>query len=234
MADNKPKRIKMVSPRGTFVWPRLDEPDYGNEKYPKPDGEFSVQLRMEADNPAMKTFIAKLQPFHDAAVKAAEAKFKELKVDQRKKLGKVTVNDLYRTIYDEETEEPTGEIVFKFTMKAGGTTKKGKVWSQKPTVVDAKGTTMKKVPKVGSGTVGKVSFDFTEDGFFIAGTGAAGLSLSLLGAQIIDLVTAGARTAKDLGFTEEDGYEYEEGDFSDETTGSEDGGDATSDEDQDF
>ncbi len=230
--NNKPMRVKLTTPRGSFRWPRLDAPDYGNEKYPKPDGEFSVQLVLQADAPETKAFIAKLTPYHEQAVRNGEQKFKDLKVDQRKKLGSITVNDLFTTVYDEETEEPTGELVFKFTMKAGGTTKKGKRWAQKPVVVDAKGNTIAKVPRISSGTIGRVSFDFDPEGYFIPGTGAVGLSRSLLGVQIIDLVVSGQRSAKDLGFEEEEGFEYDPDQFADaEETSTSEGENAHDEED---
>lgn len=209
MADER-KSPEFTSPRGVFTSPKLSEPDFGNEKFPKPDGEYSVTVVYRADDPAVEAFIAKLKPCHDAAIKAAEEAFKKLDVGQRKKLKAVTVNDLFKTVYDNETEEPTGEIEFKFSMPASGVVKqgprKGKKWSAKPDIFDAKGRPMLKVPAIWGGTEGKVAFEASD--YFIPGSGLAGLKLRLNGAQIIELVSQGSRTASSYGFGEEDGYAY--------------------------
>lgn len=208
MAQYK-KNPAFVSPKGTFKYPRLNEPDYGNDKFPKPNGEYSVQLVMKVDE--AQELVAKLQPLYDEAMLEAETKFKELKVEQRKKLGEVTKNDLFSTIYDEETEEPTGEVSFKFKMTASGIAKKtNKQWSRQPTIFDAKGAPMKNAPSIWGGTTGKVAFEVVP--YFVAGTGAAGLSLRLNAVQIIDLVSGGGRSAGAHGFGEEDGYTHEEPD----------------------
>ena len=207
MAEKK-QFPEFTTPRGTFKLPSLSEPDFGNEKFPKPDGEYSVTVVYRADDPAVKAFIAKLKPHHDAAIKTAEEAFKKLDVGQRKKLKAVTVNDLFKTVYDNETEEPTGEIEFKFSMPAGGVIKngprKGKKWSAKPDIFDAKGRPMLKVPAIWGGTEGKVAFEAGD--YFIPGSGLAGLKLRLKAVQIIVLVLPGGRTAESYGFGEEDGY----------------------------
>ena len=212
MADKRPKLVKMVSPRLTFVFPKLTAPDYGTKDYPKPDGEYSTKGRMAADSPEAKAFIAKLQPHVDAAMADAEKQFKELKVETRKKLGSVKWNDLYTVLYDQETEEPTGEIEFKFAMKASGERKKGPKsgsrWHRQPDIFDARGVPMKKLPDIWSGTVGKVSFEISP--YFIPGTGVGGLKLALLGVQVIDLVSGGGRNASDHGFGEEEGYAHDD------------------------
>src|SRR5438128_1234890 len=108
--DNKrPQSPKGTTFKGKFKWPKLTEPDFGTKDYPKPDGEYSTKLVGRADDKDVQAFIAKWQPLHDEAIKRAEDEFKALPVATRKKLGKVTVNPLYTEIYDEETEEPTGE-----------------------------------------------------------------------------------------------------------------------------
>ncbi|WEM05508.1 ssDNA binding protein and ssDNA annealing protein [Ralstonia phage BOESR1] len=228
MADKKQKNPEFTSPRGVFVYPKLNEPDYGNEKFPKPDGEYSVNLRMTREA-AEQWINAKLKTHLDEAYAEAEAEFAKLPVGTRKKLGSVTQNDLFKIEYDKETEEETGFVTFKFAMKAGGKTKAGKEWSRKPVIFDAKGKKMVKTPDIWGGTEGKVSFEARP--YFIPGTGAAGLKLALNAVQVIDLKSGGGRDAEGYGFGEEDGYEYDEmdakeesGGFADETTtdGSED------------
>lgn len=40
------KRPTYTTPTGTFKYPALTKPDYGNEKFPKPDGEFKTRVIM--------------------------------------------------------------------------------------------------------------------------------------------------------------------------------------------
>jgi hypothetical protein len=248
MADNKkPKAPTLSSPRLVFKYPKLTEPDFGNQQYPKPDGEFSLKGIAKLAAPSTQAFIAKLQPLHDAAVEKAEEEFKKLKAETRKKLGAVKVNDLYTVLLDQETEEETGEIEFKFAMKHSGEYKKGpkqgQTWRRYPALFDAKGKALvvrdKKgnllpnAPQIWGGTVGIVSFEPSE--YFIPGTGAAGLKLNLSAVQIIELVSGGQRSASAYGFKEEDGYEAE--DFSDNAGEDEDEDSAsgsTEDSDDDF
>lgn len=227
MADKKQKNPEFTSPRGVFVYPKLNEPDYGNEQFPKPDGEFSVNLRLSRAD-AEKFIEDKLSGLLATAYTEAEEAFAKLPVGTRKKLGKVTQNDLFKIEYDKETEEETGFVTFKFAMKASGKTKQGKAWSRKPVIFDAKGRKMVKAPDIWGGTEGKVSFEARP--YFIPGTGAAGLKLALNAVQVIDLKSGGGRDAEGYGFGEEDGYEYDESDasaadtdneFTDESNGAE-------------
>lgn len=236
MADNnKRKFLKMTSPKGTFLWPKLSAPDYGTAEYPNPDGAYSVKLVLQADDPATKAFIAKLTPLHEKAKANGEEAFSKLKPESRKKLKQITINDFYTERLDAETEEPTGELIFNFKMKAGGTTKKGKKWSTKPAIFDARGVPMKNVPEMWTGTIGKVAFEVDPEGYFIPGTGAAGISLRLTGAQIIELRHGGPGKASDFGFEEEEGYAYEETTFASMGDDSEDADeDASTNDDEDF
>ena len=114
------KRISLVTPVLTFRHPKLTEPDYGSSLFPKPDGEYSVQGVGRVADPALNVFVAKLKPLYDKAVANADVELKKLPLDARKKFGSVKPNDLFTILYDKETEEPTGEIAFKFIMKASG------------------------------------------------------------------------------------------------------------------
>lgn len=209
MTDKKEKfaTLKVVSPKATFRYPRLNEPDYGNEEYPKPQGVYSVQLVLSAEE--AKPLIEKLQPVHDKAVEEGQVKFDGLSVQQRKKLKELTVNPVYIEEYDKETEEPTGNLIFKITMDASGVNKKTqKKWTRKPTIFDAKGQPIKNPPEIWGGTVGKVSMEAFP--YFIVGTGTAGVKLRLNAVQLIELRSGGGGNAESYGFGEEDGFEYEE------------------------
>lgn len=230
MANKKPKNPEFVSPRGIFRYPKLNEPDYGTKEFPKPDGEYSVRLILtEAE---AEPLVEQLQPHLDAAVAEAQEKFKELPVATRKKLKEVTVNELFQVEYDQETEEPTGNVIFKFAMKASGVTKDKKPWSRKPVIFDAKGKKLTKPDPIWGGTEGKVAFEVRP--YFIAGTGAAGLKLGLNAVQIIELVSGGGRDAEGYGFGAEDGYEADDNEDAEDNGTFQDESDSGTDDNPDF
>ena len=209
MTDKMQKRetTKVVSPKATFRYPRLNEPDFGNDNYPKPQGEYSVQLILSAEE--ARPLIQKLKPVHDKAVEEGQAKFDQLSIQQRKKLKELSVNQLYTEEFDKETEEPTGNIIFKIKMTASGKNRKtGKPWSRKPTIFDAKGQVIKNPPSIWGGTVGKASFEAAP--YFIVGTGTAGVGLYLNAVQIIELRSGDGGNAEGYGFSKEEGFEYDE------------------------
>ena len=211
MADDKPKRIMLVSPRGRFNWPRLNAPDYGSKEYPNPDGSYRVDLILDAKAPETKKFIAALTPHYDTALEEAKQKFAGLSKATRTKLKAVTENPLFTEVFDKETEEPTGEIMFRFKMAASGERKKGPKagtrWERKPTIFDSKGNRMVKVPDIWSGSEGRISFEVRP--YFIPGTAAAGLSFGLEAVKLLALVSGGERSAEGYGFGDDDGDGYE-------------------------
>jgi hypothetical protein len=175
-------------------------------------------------------FIDQLQPEFDKAIELGQEAFAKLPVANRKKLGEIKTQDFYSEVYDKESEEPTGEIEFKFKCKAGGTTKAGKEWKRTVAIFDAKGNPAKGVKEIWGGTEGKVSF--TASPYFVAATGTVGLSLRLEAVQILNLVSGGSRDAAGYGFGKEEG----DFDATEETQGfvDETDSDDTSDENEDF
>lgn len=234
--EAKKKLPQFTTPRGVFVFPKLTEPDYGSKDFPKPDGEYSLKLRMaQADADA---FIARknkdgvsLGDMYADALRDAEAAFAELPVATRKKLEKVKPNELFTVLYDEETEEPTGEVEFRFKMKASGEFKKGpkagQKWHRKPDLFDAKGRKIGGGVNIWGGSEGKVSF--VGSPYFIPGTAAAGLRLMLGGVQVIELVSNGSRAADSYGFGEEEGFGYDPDEYREETTGEDTSGEGAGD-----
>jgi len=213
----KAKPFKGTTPKGVFKYPNVITPDYGTKEYPKPDGEFNVRLILDADK--AQALIKQLQPEFDKAVEKGREEFAKLPVANRKKLKDITINDFYAEVYDKDTEEPTGEFEFRFKSAASGKNKEGKRWERKLPVFDAKGVPAKNLKSVWGGTVGKVSFSASP--YFVAATGAVGLSLRLEAVQIIELSAGGARSASEYGFDAEDGYDSTEAShgFTDETDG---------------
>lgn len=238
MATNKRKPSpKFISFKGTAKFPKLNEPD---TKF-KREGEYAVKLIGKLSDPAVAALIAKLKPLHEAAVAQAETEFAKLPIKSRKALEaknikSPAVNPFYSETYDEETEEPTGEVEFKFSVPASGEIKTGKyagsTFVRRPGLFDAKGKELVKPvefkileenqrketfakragPAIWGGSVIKVSFEVPlspeeTPGYFVPATGACGISLRMLAVQVIELVSGGARNAAGYGFGEEEGYE---------------------------
>lgn len=203
MADNARKMTKLNTPKATAKWPKLTEPDYGNAQFPKPDGEFSVKLIWDESDPKFQAFQAKMQPVLDRAEAAGQAKFDALPKAQRVKLGSMKLNPLFTPLYDAD-EEPTGQVELKLSMKAGGVVKKGpregKRWARKPALFDALGRPIKSKVEIWGGSELICQVSFEEEGYFIPGSGAAGVKLQLEAVQIITLRQGGDKAASDYGF----------------------------------
>lgn len=215
--NNRPKMIVGTTPRGVFKYPKLNEPDYGSKDYPVPNGQFVVRLILREADPKTQAFIKKMEAEQAKAKAVAEEKFKAMKVANKQKLKAangdegIKANPLYTVIYDEETEQPTGDIEFKFSMPYKVEIKKGpkagKVLTFKPVMVDARGLPIAagKLPPIWGGTEGIVSFEYQDGGYFIEGSGLYGVKMRLLGVQILNLVSGGERNAASLGFKQEEG-----------------------------
>jgi hypothetical protein len=212
MADQF-KRIKVSSPVGIAVYPKVTTPD---TKF-NADGVYSCRLRVAADKAA--PFMAKIDAAYDENLEATKASLKEAvekaegadKGKAKKALASFKPADKpYKMALDAEGEE-TGEVEFKFAKRASYEAKKGpkagqKVHTKAP-LFDARGVAITKAPEIWGGTVARVSF--TASPYFIPGTGAAGLKLNLDAVQIIELRQSGGRDATGYGFgKEEDGYAH--------------------------
>lgn len=213
MAQNDKKKTnpKGTTPEGALGWPKLVEADYGSKEYPKPDGEYSTKLILNGADAATQRFVAFLKPLHDAAVANGKTEFAALKAETRKKLKDVTINHFYTELLDKETEQETGEIEFKFAMKASGEyktgPKAGRRWTRTPALFDAGGNPIVgaklRAMSIWGGTTAAISFEVTN--YFIPGTGACGLKLNLVAAQIIELRSGSAQSAEQHGFTRREG-----------------------------
>lgn len=213
----RPARPTIASPVGIFGYPSLTKPDYGNESFPKPDGEFKTNLTVKL-TPAVQAFIDKLMPAYAEAIAEGEVAFAAMPLAQRKKHGKLVEQLFYTEEFDEETEQPTGNVIFKFKTKFK-ITQKGKngqpdeIRFNKIALVDASNKPLKAGTLVYGGTKGAVAFQTAP--YFVAAQAMAGISLRLVGAQIIDLVGPGVRSGESMGFG------VVEGGFSADSAGSE-------------
>jgi len=220
MADKKPKAVRYTSPKGTFVYPYLVKPDFGQGQFANTTGIYKVNLRLTEEE--AEPLLAQLQPIYDQAIEDGKQEFAKLKIEARKKLKSLTETPLFDVDYDKETEEPTGTIVFKFATKASGKNAKGEEWKRTIDLFNASG---KKITPsiVGGGTLGKVSFEAAP--YFIPATGVAGVKLYLCAAQILELSEGGnGGSASSYGFGKEEGYEDAEDSSNDFSEGESDSG----------
>ncbi|CDN47544.1 ssDNA-binding protein [Neorhizobium galegae] len=194
-----PQRPTLNSPKGAFKFPKLTTPD---TKF-KAEGEYSVKLIVASDAPGVADLISKCDK--EAADSLKEAKANAKNAAEAKKWE--TKYLPYAHVEDDETGEPTGDVEFKFTMKASGVSKKtGKPWTRKPALFDAKGKPIKGEVEIGGGTIGKISFQIIP--YAPTTTVGASCKLALEAVQIIELRQFGDKSASAYGFGEEDGYEY--------------------------
>lgn len=219
----KSDKIVLISPAGEAVFPHLtlDDVDFGTDEFPKEDGEYNCKLRMPLEE--AEDFLAKLEPLHKAAIEAGKKEDKKRKPANRKK-NPFKIHPLYEEVLDDETEEPTGDVIFNFKTKYSGTSKKtGKEWTRTLSIYDAKKNVINSTDlKIWGGSILKLAC--SPKAFWVAGTGLAGLTLYLEAVQVIELRGPGQRSADSFGFGEEDGYEHDEGDVN--TKAGEDGEDA--------
>jgi hypothetical protein len=163
-ATAKKKFVRITSPEGTAIYPRLTTPDTKFDK----DGVYSVDLEMDPSNKPAADFIASLRKAADEAYKATC----DSKGGKKLKRADLPIK---------ETDEGKVRIKFKLKAKAGN---EEKSWDQKPVLFDASGMAIQTPPNVGSGSRIKVAFEVVP--FFTAMVGA-GVSLRLKAVQIIDL-----------------------------------------------
>lgn len=214
----KPVRMSTATSfKGVFVFPKLNAPDFGSKDYPVHDGQYVVRLKGEKSDPAVASWIKQVEAELAKAETAAKERFAALKVAQRKALqdangpAGIKANPVYKVLYDEETEEETGEIEVKFQMPAKITIKngprKGQVMTFKPIIVDARGIAIpqSKLPQIDGGSTGIISYEFVPGGYFVEGSGRYGVKLRMVAVQLLSVKTFGERTAASLGFTAQEG-----------------------------
>lgn len=216
---------KITTPRGQFIWPKLNDPD---TKW-KPEGKYECKIAFDADAPGVE----KLQEQIEKLTQQKLAEVREELISKGKKAlaDKITTVNLLKPEEDDETGEETGRLILKAGMTASGVSKKtGKPWKRKPDIFDGRGNLLKNPPKIGSGTVGKLSIELAP--YYAPNDKTVGVSFRLEGAQIIKLVSFGERDASAHGFgAEEDADELEDGVADDMDAGS---ATASDDEDDDL
>jgi hypothetical protein len=178
----------MLVIKGNALWAKVFEPD---TRY-VPEGEYSIQVSIPETQAAEVC---------EQLENMAQAKLSEV-VKEQPKLKAVLST---RTPFDLDTDEagnPTGNILFKTKMKARVKSRDGRVYEQKPAVVDAKRTPMDGSQLIGNGSLVKVAVEPVP--YMMQSTKQVGVTLRLKAVQIINLVEYG-KTATSI-FEEEDGF----------------------------
>lgn len=234
--NQNPDKQNLKTPRGTLKWPKLNEPDHGTEKFPckNPAGEYKTKLVLDRNDPGVEAFLDKIDKAMERAEELASEKFKDLPLKTRKALeakGGITADLPYQEIYDEDTEQPTGQVEILFKMQAGGVRKKdGKKWSQTPGLFDSKKQPLSRKIVIWGGSTAVVNFDL--EPYFIEGTGKFGVSKRLQAVQVLQLVSAGgSKSASSYGFDEEEGFDSSE--YADAEVDTDDTADVSDDDDVD-
>lgn len=187
------KSLKVVSPKGTAVWPKLNEPD---RKF-QPEGVYTTKLRVSVDD--AQAFIDKLNGMH------AEAYRHECVKQGRKTLKQAPMPWATATDWDSEKEirvDVDGFIDFKFSMKAKVTTKVGKSWEQRPAIFDARLSPMPAdADHIGGGSLLRISAELYA--WYSASLGF-GITLRPRAVQVLELKSYTG--SGDHGFEAEDGF----------------------------
>ena len=174
---------------GKASWAKVFEPD---TKF-NPLGDYSINLQMP---------VAQAAAMSEQLDQIVQAKFNEaVKADPRLK-NTLTTQDVCQPVFDRETGDDTGNVEFKFKLKAKVQKRDGTYYEQQPAVLDSKKVPMTNDILIGNGSRVKVAFEPIP--YVMASTKKAGVSLRLKAVQVIDLVEYGNSAAS--VFDEEDGF----------------------------
>lgn len=199
----KSKRIMYLTPKGTALFAHIKDPDFGNDKYPIPEGAYRLTLILTEDQ-SMK-LKAKLKDEIERAEEFAQEKYNGLKRSTREKIGKLTINDVCSPEYDRD-DNATGN--YKWQFKANykyEDRNSGKKIERHIPVFDSMNQPVQLKDEVGNGSEVRVSFCVNP--YFIEGQGMGGLTMYINAIQIAKMVKGGEKNAEYYGFEEdEDGY----------------------------
>ncbi len=196
----RPKRIRYTSPKGTFVFPKLNTPDTKfNAK-----GVYSVKLKLKKGEPETDRIVKLIEDAAQASLAASMKEYAGKKDAKGRAIVVAGPDSPVAPDMDKATGEETDSILILVKSNASFTGKDGKEVSLKPKLYDAKGNETE--VEVWGGTEGKVSFEIVP--YYMKSTNRAGVSLRLSAVQILKLRSKGSDgNAAMYGFKAEDGYE---------------------------
>lgn len=174
---------------GTAMWAKVFEPD---TKF-NPAGDYSINVQMPE---------AKSAEMSEKLETIVQAKFDEAIENDPRLKNTLTTHPVCQPVYDRDTGDATGNVEFKFKLKAKIQKKDGTWYEQEPAVVDAKRTPITKETLIGNGSKVKVAFEPIP--YVMQATKKVGVSLRLKAVQVINLVEYGNSSSS--MFDEEDGF----------------------------
>lgn len=171
------------------MWAKVFEPD---TKF-NPAGDYSINVQMPE---------AKSAEMSEKLETIVQAKFDEAIENDPRLKNTLTTHPVCQPVYDRDTGDATGNVEFKFKLKAKIQKKDGTWYEQEPAVVDAKRTPITKETLIGNGSKVKVAFEPIP--YVMQATKKVGVSLRLKAVQVINLVEYGNSSSS--MFDEEDGF----------------------------
>lgn len=186
---------KMKTPRGKAMWAKVITPDTKFD----PNGVYEVNLLFDSSDAEVQEMCADLEKL----VEEKRQKEAELNPNTYKKLpdGLPLSAQVYKEVEDDNGND-TGEIQFKFKMKAKIQLKDGTTYEPKPVIFDSKARPITDPTfRIGNGSVCRVQFEPVP--YCMPSTKTAGVSLRLHAVQVLSLVEYA-----NSEFEEEDGFEF--------------------------
>lgn len=229
--DDDTPEVSVVTPKVTFVYPNFRTPDYGYENKDADDPKFTTKFKLSeeafagtacrkpkgGDEKSQRPLKEILDELLEYATGPMRKEYREkLRGAQQKKNfdQNATVYSPYQEVLDNDTEEPTGEIILSAKTKVYGKRKDGTPFKKKLPIFDAKNKPLpfKKDPSTGS--EGRLQLTFRP---FVTNT-AIGVAAFLNGVQVTAFRERGdGQTAEGFGFEEdEDGYSVDDEEADDE------------------
>jgi len=160
------KNLRITTPAGTAVWPRLNEPD---KKFNK-DGTYSVNLRLP------KTDAEGLIDDMNAVLKTHIENISKENPKKKIEPAALPIKDVV-----DGDNNPTGEVDIKFKLNAVGLNGADR-WEQRPALFDSTGKPLTET--IGSGSTIKVGAEIVP---YYTNMAGAGITLRMRAVQVLEL-----------------------------------------------
>jgi|NOAtaT_6_FD_contig_81_1667246_length_2906_multi_3_in_0_out_0_5 hypothetical protein len=168
------------------------------------DGQYEATVVLDTTEQSTQDFIAAVEKAAIAGREAEAAKGKN--PAERAKILAYSLSPSFQPMNDRDTGEPIPNTV-RVNAKRGSSgisVKTGKRWTADISLYDA---AMKPIPKsidIGWGSKVRLAIELAP--FSMPATKLAGVSMKLIGVQVLELVNRGGKSAESLGFEATEGY----------------------------
>lgn len=228
--QNDRLELKVVTPKGNAIYPKLNTPSTNFEK----DGMYESKLEFEPDaedgvlgnkTTSWPDILAAVDAQQEQFLEAKKAELMKGDGKAKKRAKEIESIEWGREAAVDDEGNETSNIVIKAKMKASGTTKDGKPWKRAPSLFDAKSRKLPAdAPPIWGGSKLKIAGKVVP--YYNAKDNVVGSTFYMEAVQVIELVSGQGREAGDYGFGEEEGYTAEEqSQFAGDDSGEEGSGD---------